>query len=314
VVARTALGGSPVDEERGETLYYRAVLDAAPAALLIVRSDGGILRVNGEAQRLFGYDEAELLGQSIEVLVPERLRAGLLARRSAYVAAPHPGPRGTLSTTLGRRKGGTEFPAEIVLSPLRVEGSFLVCVGVRDETARKRLQTQLGASERMASLGVLAAGVGHEISNPLTIAAFSIDFAIQSLHRLRTEFGDRPGLRELEAILADGGEASARIQAIVEDLRLSARVDIDLKPRTALDISKVRSSALRMVKMRVGFRTRVICSCEALSLVQGDETHLGQVFLNLLINAAQAIPKGGTNDHEIRVTARVESADRVVGS
>jgi PAS domain S-box-containing protein len=119
------------------------VLEAAPDAMLVVDVAGTIIYVNGEAENLFGYARDELLGRSIEVLMPEARRASHAEKRRAYAAAPEPRPMGVALNIEGRRKDGAVFPADVKLSPLRTASGLMVTAAIRDITERKRAEEQL---------------------------------------------------------------------------------------------------------------------------------------------------------------------------
>ncbi len=122
---------------------FRGLLEAAPDAMVIVDRRGRIVLVNEQAERLFGYRREELAGKPIEILVPDRLRAGHVGRRDRYLGAPQVRRMGTALDLAGRRKDGTEFPAEISLSPIRTEEGILVSSAIRDSSDRKRMEEAL---------------------------------------------------------------------------------------------------------------------------------------------------------------------------
>jgi two-component system, cell cycle sensor histidine kinase and response regulator CckA len=136
-----------VTELRRTEKRYRGLLDAAPDSMVVVDGDGRIVLVNSQTERLFGYGRAELIGQPVELLVPERYWVRHRQHRSAYDARPQFRPMGSGLELFGQRKDGTEFPVEISLSPQQVEGETLVSGTIRDATARKRAETALRESE-----------------------------------------------------------------------------------------------------------------------------------------------------------------------
>ncbi len=121
---------------------FPGFLEAAPDALVIASTDGRIVLVNGQAERLFGYERSALVGQPIEVLVPERFREGHPAHRDGFARAPHLRPMGAGMDLYARRRDGSEFPAEISLGPVDTAEGLLVMAAVRDVTARRRAEAK----------------------------------------------------------------------------------------------------------------------------------------------------------------------------
>ncbi len=121
----------------------REILDSAPDATILSDVDGEIVHVNRQTEKLFGYRRDELLGQAIEILVPERFRDGHVGHRTRYSSSPEARPMGATLSLLARRKDGSEFPVEISLSPIRTPGGLIVSSSIRDVTERARIQEEL---------------------------------------------------------------------------------------------------------------------------------------------------------------------------
>lgn len=152
--------------------FYRDLLDAAPDAMIIVDGDGWIAIVNAEAEKMFGYSRGQMLGEYIEILLPERYRNRHTSHRDNYVDAPRVRGMGVGMELAGLRSDGTEFPVEISLSPIRSDSSFFVASVIRDVTERHRieeaLRTARQAAERAnkANTAFLAAA-SHDLRQPV---------------------------------------------------------------------------------------------------------------------------------------------------
>ena len=138
--------------EAAQDLTFRELIDAAPDAMLVADQAGLIVFANLQTERDFGYPREELLGRTLEVLVPERFRAGHSAHVNRYFAAPTTRPMGSGLELYGRHKDGTEIPIEVSLSPVRYGGKGAVCAAIRDISARKRVEaTAKLTADRLAS-------------------------------------------------------------------------------------------------------------------------------------------------------------------
>jgi PAS domain S-box-containing protein len=144
----------------------RGLLALAPDGIVIVDGTGRIVGANIQAQRMFGYEEAELIGQAVEVLVPDRLRTGHVEQRCRYVQTPTTRPMGIGLDLAGRRRDGAEFPVEISLSPLETPDGVLVISVIRDVTARRRTEEQVRAlNERLERRVAELAAVNKELES-----------------------------------------------------------------------------------------------------------------------------------------------------
>jgi len=133
----------PLAGELADTLLSSSLLEAIPDATVVVDHQGAIVQVNTQAEQMFGYPHAELIGQRIDVLVPESLRSRHQGHREQYAAAPRVRRMGPGLDLHGRRRDGSEFPVEISLSPISTKGGTLVLSAIRDITDRKRIEQEL---------------------------------------------------------------------------------------------------------------------------------------------------------------------------
>lgn len=175
----------------------------------------------------------------------------------------------------------------------------------RNRAEKRRLQEQLLVSERMASIGVLAAGVVHEINNPLTALLGSAELAVLSFRTTQIALGGSSGLEQVGHELHGVLEAAERIAQIVSDVRLFSRGGSE--PPGAVDVRPVLESSVRLAMHEAAPRSRIITQFQPTPQVTLPASRLGQVFLNLILNAAQAIPPGNRDANEIRIRTR-ESA------
>jgi signal transduction histidine kinase len=175
---------------------------------------------------------------------------------------------------------------------------------------QKRMQDQLMISDRMASMGMLASGVAHEINNPLSCVLANLDLAAGVLAEKCDPATMMSQLKEVREELRDARSAANRIRDIVRDLKIFSRAEDE---RTGpVDVERVLESTLRMAWNEVRHRARLVKHYGKIPPVEASESRLGQVFLNVVVNAAQAIEEGRAAKNEIRVTTFVGDDGQVV--
>jgi PAS domain S-box-containing protein len=281
------------DRVRKQEIEFRGLLESGPDAIVIVDSRGDILLINDQTERLFGYRREELLGQPVEILMPDRFRAQHRLHRARYLGMPRVRPMGSAMELYARRRDASEFPVEVSLGPLATEEGLLVSAAVRDITARKLIEAELESnrakmisSARLSALGTMAGGIAHEINNPLAVV-----HALASDLVELAEAGDVPR----DDVAQEGRrivEFADRIAKIVKSLRhLSREGERDPLHETpvaeivarVLDLCQERFSvnAIELRANPIDPRLRIVCR----------EVQISQVLLNLLQNAFDAVEK-----------------------
>jgi two-component system NtrC family sensor kinase len=202
------------------------------------------------------------------------------------------------------------FSAESMMAPNRPTVVFLV----RDNTSYKKLEQQLIQADRLAALGMLAAGVAHEVNNPLSYVSANLGFLSESLSSVRRALSGADGpmdaayvdrlLSECAEAITEAREGASRIRHVVGDLKTFARGQ---EPEEGLvDVRRALESSLNLVMTELRQRARVDRRLEDVPLVRGNEAQLGQVFLNLLINASHAINLGAPDQNQVEVRLHEE--------
>ncbi|MCK6452097.1 MAG: PAS domain S-box protein [Alphaproteobacteria bacterium] len=233
IVGASMIARDITERKRAEA-KFRSVLELAPDAMVIVNEEGRIVLVNAETERMFGYGRDELMGQPVEILMPERARASYPKLRAEYAAAPRVREMGTRMELRGLRKDGTEFPVEISLSPMQASEGLLVFGAIRDVTKRRKRESEIEAqramlAEKTALLESVFASIkqGVVVIDPdLRIAAWNENIGrFFDTGRVPLRYGMRLEER-LRAIAASGEyagedpeEAVQRRMAIVRERR-----------------------------------------------------------------------------------------------
>lgn len=182
-------------------------------------------------------------------------------------------------------------------------------VAVRAE--RRKMEEQLLIADRMASVGTLAAGVAHEINNPLAAVIANLELMSRDLSRIAGALQITDRLHDVFDELRDARESADRLRHIVRDIKIFSRAT-DEEHRGPVDVQRIMESSLRMAWNEIRHRARLVKEYGVVPFVEANEARLGQVFLNLIVNAAQAIREGDADHNQIRVITRLGSAESVV--
>lgn len=269
---------------------FRDLLESAPDSIIIVNSQGRISLVNQRAEEVFGYKRDEMLGRRIEMLVPSKYTQVHPGHIQSYFANPDRRLMGSGMELRGVRKDGAEFPIEISLSPIQIDGEMLAVSAVRDVSDRKAIEKslkqhedQIRHAQKLDAAGSLANGLAHDFNNLLFAIHSSVALA---KHTLPT---DHPAQQSLENV----NEAVVQARGVTRSLLTFTRKEESVKG--PVDLGKIVHSACDLLRdalpaaidlQRQNGPAREVW-------VDADPTQLQQMVLNLAINSRDAMPDGG---------------------
>jgi len=302
------------EEARRRASVLRSILDSIADGVIVADERGNFILWNAAAEAIFLMSPTdaplEKWPSEYGLYLPDR-------------HTPYPAPELPIARAM---RGQSVDRAEIYLQNAKAQPGRWLSVNarplkdgdvvrggvsvVRDVTIEKATQEQLMVADRMASVGTLAAGVAHEINNPLAAVIANLDLAARGL---AAAISDRSGAGDLTDVaheIRDARQSAEHVRQIVRDLKLFSRSEEDR--RGPVNVERVLDSSLRMAWNEIRHRSRLVKRYGKVPHVEGNESRLGQVFLNLIVNAAQAIEEGKADVNEIRVTTRVDDAGRVV--
>ena len=294
-------------ELRTREASIRAFFECATEGIVAVNRGGKIVLANPRAETLFGYERDELVGQRLEVLIPDRVRHLHGPYQADYFARPRTRPMGLGLTLTGRRKDGTELPIEVSLTHLPNEAGGLAMAFVTDISERVARERQARHVEKLAALGSLAAGIAHELNNPIGII-------LSRLELMLMEIQEQPHAVEAVTDLQVLHRHAQRLSRIARGLLSFGRQrQRDPQP---LDLSEVVEDTLLLAGKqlsREGIHVRTALDSR-LPRILGDPTALEQVVMNLLFNARDAMPTGGVVEIETSTDPARPEAIRLVVS
>jgi PAS domain S-box-containing protein len=288
---------------------FRAVVDLMPD-LIAVHRDRKLIYMNLANRRFLGVDGPEEQWKQlrlIELIHPDdRAAVRDLFRR---VRDADPDTSSEVVEIRVRCADGSWRTCEI--SGIRVDlgGAPTVVASGRDVTERKRMRAKLLISDRMASLGTLAAGIAHEINNPLAYVAGNLEAMAETFAATQCE-PSKTECVELSAAVNDARDGAERVRKIVRGLRSFTR-SADEK-RVPLVLADVVEAAIRLTGNELRHRAQLVRELGPVPRVVADDGQLTQVFINLLVNAAHAIPEGHSDDNRITVRTRTDDRGRAV--
>jgi len=298
------LSADPLRESSGRLsseTSSQAAFEAVPVGVLYFDARARITACNEMLAAQLGSSRDLLVGLDMLTLPNAAVRRAVeeaLAGRDGHFDGEY------LSATGGRRRLYRALFSPVVRDA-RVEGG----VGIVDDvTERKEIEARLAQGERMASLGRLAAGVAHEINNPLAYVRTSLDVARRELERFAKD-GEAKRLEKLLELLAHADDGVERVRVIANDLKTFSRGDEG--SWTAVELSRVVETAVNLSWNEIRHRAQLVRQLDALPPVMGSESRYVQVVVNLLVNAAQSIAEGDAQRNRITVRTGRVSPDRV---
>jgi PAS domain S-box-containing protein len=294
--------------------YQATLLENLNDAVIGLDLDTRITAWAGAAQRIYGFSAEEALGRPVAELLrgdhaeevrleiaAEAIRTGRCCREVRRVRKD--GQRVDVEVTAVLVRSSTGEPRGFVAVHRDLTDHH------RAEQERQRLQAKLVFADRLASVGTLAAGVAHEINNPLSYLIGNLDHVKHELRTLALAPGE--GRVDQLAALDEAADGARRIGEIVRSLRMFSRRDRE-DANAVVSVNDAASAAVRMAQAQARPRAKLVVDLGEIPPIAGHEHEIAQVVLNLLLNAIQAIPEGRPRDNEVRLTTRVGSDGSVV--
>jgi hypothetical protein len=282
------------ERKRGEARFH-AALESSPNGIVMVDRIGRIVLVNREVERLFGYSREELLGQSIEILVPEESRGLHPGFRSEYFDTPITRAMDAGRELFGRRKDGKQIPVEIGLNPIETNEGLFVLGSIVDISARKaaeaerqRLEEQLRQSQKLEAIGTLAGGIAHDFNNILGMIVGYAELA-------REAVGSKPPAADLDEVLKAAERGKELTQRI---LRFSRHQETVRQP---LDLAAVVADIARLLRAMLPTSIDIRVEVDpGVPRVLANATSVQQVLMNLATNARDAMSESGAIELELK--------------
>ena len=281
------------------------LLNTAPDGILVVDAEGRILLANSAVQRLFGYSVSSLIGQPVEILMPEALREAHRAHRRQYSEIPRLRVMSDQADLFGQRLDGSIFPIDISLTPLTAGRDLHVIVIIHNASERRlaesamrerdKLAEELSHTRKLEAIGRLAGGIAHDFNNLLTVIKGNAELLEASVSE---QSDPRRMLADIQRAALRGSELTRQLLAFGRRQKLRPSV---------VDVNVVLSSIESILQRVIGEDVRIqVRPGSDLPKVRVDSGQIEQVMLNLAVNARDAMPTGGELSVETSVLVLTE--------
>ncbi len=283
---------------------FRSLIERSPDAIFVHREDS-LVYANATALALLGVRSAAELPRGA---VPSLLGVAVPASSAAQSSADEGSTKREGRIT---RSDGTTLDVEVASILVNFDAQPATLSIARDISARKHLTARAMEMDRMIAVGTLAAGVGHEINTPLAYVIGNLDFALQTLTDAERVAGRGDSSlqhwSELRQALRDARHGAERVREIVRDLRTFSSTQASDK--VPFELVPVLVSSIQMAFSQIRHRAQLVRDFRNVPMVAGNPSRLGQVFVNLLVNAAHAMPVGNAGEHTITVRTSFEGTE-----
>lgn len=279
---------------------YRGLMESSPDAIVLVNSEGVIELANNTIKTILGYEPEELHGLPVETLIPERFINNHKKLLKQYIKQPYVRGGHIVNMLFGRRKDGSEFPADISLSPIETEKGSMVICDIRDISERIILGEQLQQSQKMEAIGQLTGGIAHDFNNILG--------SILGYTSLALDLGENPNKEKLEKYLKTVYSSGERARDLIANMMAFSRRNSG-STNQILNLKQSLDEIITMLRPMLPSSIDLVCNIDSdVPEIMGDPAQIIQVVTNLCVNARDAISEHGCIQlqlHKVALTDHV---------
>lgn len=279
---------------------YRGLLEAAPDSIILVNELGNIELVNKTVTKMFGFTPEELLGKPVEVMLPEKFKHNHKQLRKNYTKKPYIRESHTVNMLFGQHKNGTQFPADISLSPIETENGPMIICDIRDISERMKLGEQLQQSQKMEAIGQLTGGIAHDFNNILACILGYTTLALELDENAKKEKLDK----YLKAVYSSGERARDLISKMMDFSRKRSGNTNQL-----LNLTELLDEIISMLRPVLPSSIDIVCNIDSdVFEIMGEPAQIIQVVTNLCVNARDGLQEHGCIQlelHKVVLTGHV---------